>query len=162
MFNQVTRERVVGISTLNYDLTTTLCCHQILYLSTCFTLLNLQWRQIKPSVYVLNFLETEKWVSLNVVKVLVSQSHPTLWDPMDCNQPCSSVHGFSWQRYWSGLLFPSSGDLPHPGIEPGSLSLLQILYCLNHQGSPLNVEMWINTQIFWNFNYDSNNHCLLS
>ena len=25
--------------------------------------------------------------------------------------------GFSGQEYWSGLSFPSSGDLPHPGIE---------------------------------------------
>ena len=24
------------------------------------------------------------------------------------------------QEYWSGLPFPSSGDLPDPGIEPGS------------------------------------------
>ena len=28
--------------------------------------------------------------------------------------------GFSRQEYWSGLPFPSSGDLPHPRIEPGS------------------------------------------
>ena len=28
--------------------------------------------------------------------------------------------GFSWQEYWSGLPFPSPGDLPNPGIEPGS------------------------------------------
>ena len=28
--------------------------------------------------------------------------------------------GFSRQEYWSGLPFPSPGDLPHPGIEPGS------------------------------------------
>ena len=27
------------------------------------------------------------------------------------------------QEYWSGLLFPSPGDLPDPGIEPGSLIL---------------------------------------
>ena len=27
--------------------------------------------------------------------------------------------GFSRQEYWSGLPFPSPGDLPHPGIEPG-------------------------------------------
>ena len=26
--------------------------------------------------------------------------------------------GFSRQEYWSGLPFPSLGDLPHPGIEP--------------------------------------------
>ena len=28
--------------------------------------------------------------------------------------------GFSRQEYWGGLPFPSPGDLPDPGIEPGS------------------------------------------
>ena len=31
--------------------------------------------------------------------------------------------GFSRQQYWSGLLFPSPGDLPDPGIEPRSPAL---------------------------------------
>ena len=31
--------------------------------------------------------------------------------------------GFSMQEYWSGLPFPSPGDLPDPGIEPGSPAL---------------------------------------
>ena len=31
--------------------------------------------------------------------------------------------GFSRQEYWSGLAFPSPGDLPNPGIEPGSPAL---------------------------------------
>ena len=26
--------------------------------------------------------------------------------------------GYSWQEYWSGLPFPSPGDLPDPGIDP--------------------------------------------
>ena len=30
---------------------------------------------------------------------------------------------FSKQEYWSGLPFPSSGDLPNPGMEPGSPAL---------------------------------------
>ena len=30
---------------------------------------------------------------------------------------------FSRQEYWSGLPFPSLGDLPNPGIEPGSPTL---------------------------------------
>ena len=30
--------------------------------------------------------------------------------------------GFFGQEYWSGLPFPSPGDLPNPGIEPGSLA----------------------------------------
>ena len=42
-------------------------------------------------------------------------------DLMDCSPPDSSVHGISRQEYWSGLPFPSPGDLPHPGIEPASL-----------------------------------------
>ena len=29
--------------------------------------------------------------------------------------------GFSRQVYWSGLPFPTPGDLPNPGIEPTSL-----------------------------------------
>ena len=31
--------------------------------------------------------------------------------------------GFSRQEYWSGLPFPSPGDLPNPGIEPLSPAL---------------------------------------
>ena len=30
--------------------------------------------------------------------------------------------GFSRQEYWSGLPFPSPGDLPDPGTEPASLT----------------------------------------
>ena len=30
---------------------------------------------------------------------------------------------FSRQEYWSGLPFPSPGDLPHPGIKPQSPAL---------------------------------------
>ena len=31
--------------------------------------------------------------------------------------------GFFRQEYWSGLPFPSQGDLPDPGVEPGSPTL---------------------------------------
>ena len=31
--------------------------------------------------------------------------------------------GFPRQEYWSGLLFPFSGNLPHPGIKPRSPTL---------------------------------------
>ena len=33
---------------------------------------------------------------------------------------------FSRQEYWSGLPFPSLGDLPDPGIEPTSLASLAL------------------------------------
>ena len=41
---------------------------------------------------------------------------------------------FSRQGYWSGVPFPSPGDLPNPGIEPGSVALRQILCRLSYQG----------------------------
>ena len=42
--------------------------------------------------------------------------------------------GFFRQEYWSGLPFPSPGDLPDPGIEPGLLHWRQMLSPLSHQG----------------------------
>ena len=42
---------------------------------------------------------------------------------MDCSLPGFSVHGILQARIRSGLPFPSPGDLPDPGIEPGSPSL---------------------------------------
>ena len=41
----------------------------------------------------------------------------TPW-PVACQAPLSM--GFSRQEYWTGLLFPSPGDLPDAGIEPVS------------------------------------------
>ena len=35
----------------------------------------------------------------------------SLCDPMDCSPPGSSVHGILQQEYWSGLPYPSPGDL---------------------------------------------------
>ena len=43
--------------------------------------------------------------------------------PRTVAPPGSSVWRFSRQEYWSGLPFSSLGDLPSPGIEPGSPSL---------------------------------------
>ena len=58
------------------------------------------------------------------MKVKVAQSCPPLCDPMDCSLPESSVHGIlQAKENWSGLHFPSPGDLPYPGIKPGSPAL---------------------------------------
>ena len=42
---------------------------------------------------------------------------------MDLAYQASPSMGFSRQEYWSGLPVPSPGDLPNPGIEPGSPAL---------------------------------------
>ena len=61
-----------------------------------------------------------------------SLSCTTIWHPMDCSLPGSPrtvasqappSMGFSRQEYWSGLPFPSPGDLPNPGIKPTSPAL---------------------------------------
>jgi len=51
---------------------------------------------------------------------LVPKSCLTLWDPVDCSPPGSSVLGISWQENWSGLPFPPPGDRPNPGIKSTS------------------------------------------
>ena len=52
-----------------------------------------------------------------------SLSRVQLSNPMDCSLPGSSSMGFSRQEYWSGVPFPSPGDLPDAGIKPGSPAL---------------------------------------
>ena len=67
---------------------------------------------LEPLIYV-----EQKWSE-------VAQLCPTLCDPMDSrlHQAPPSM-GFSRQEYWSGLPFPSPGNLPNPGIELSSLTL---------------------------------------
>ena len=50
----------------------------------------------------------------------VVSNSATLWT-VACQAPLSME--FSKQKYWSGLTFPSPGDLPNPGIEPASPAL---------------------------------------
>ena len=68
---------------------------------------------------------------LLLVKVKVAQScrlFVTLWTLLSME--------FSKPEYWSEQPFPSPGDLPNPGIKPGSLHCRQILYQLSYEGSP--------------------------
>ena len=72
---------------------------------------------------------------------------------MGCILLGSSVHGVSQQEYWSGLPFPSPGDLPDPGIKAG----LPTLNHLGHQGisavfhseGPYVSNLWILTAFLY-------------
>ena len=55
---------------------------------------------------------------------------------MDYSLQGSSVHGVFQEGYWSGLPFPSPGDLADTGIEPRSPTLETDTDLLRHQGSP--------------------------
>ena len=50
--------------------------------------------------------------------------------------------GFSRQESWSGLLFPSPGDLPDPGIKPGSSALQADSLPIELPGKPLLIINW--------------------
>ena len=59
-----------------------------------------------------------------------------------CATPQTTAHqappslGFSRQEHWSGLPLPSPGDLPNPGIEPGSPALQADALPSEPQGKP--------------------------
>ena len=44
---------------------------------------------------------------------------------------------FLRQEYWSGLPFPSPGDLPDPGLEPTSSALIGGFSATEPSGKPL-------------------------
>ena len=60
----------------------------------------------------------------------------TLYDPMDCNPPGSSVHGIFLARILEWAATSSPGDLPDPGIEPVSLALQANSLPLEPSGKP--------------------------
>ena len=57
-----------------------------------------------------NTVETDKWSRSVLVRLFAT--------PWTVAYQASPSMGFSWQEYWSGLPFPSPGDLPNPRIEP--------------------------------------------
>ena len=73
-------------------------------------------------VYNLENVGSPTTVSVCVC-VLVVQSCLTLWDPMDCGPPDSSVHGMFLARILEWVAIPSPVALPDRGIEPRSPAL---------------------------------------
>ena len=68
----------------------------------------------------------------------VAQSYPTLCDPMDCRPPGSShPWNFLGENTTVGCHF-SPGDLPDPGIEPGSTAWRADALLSEPPGNPAN------------------------
>ena len=80
---------------------------------------------------------------LSAVLCLVTQCCHTLWNPMDCRLPGSSVHGYSPGKN-TGVSFRAllQRIFPIQGLNPGLLHCRWILYQLSYQGSPRILE-WI-------------------
>ena len=93
---------------------------------TKFNKIRFSWSKGRGDCLEYWTVESEKVKSFSRVRLFVT--------PWAVAYQASLSMGFSRQSSWSGLLFPSPGDLPNPGIKPGSPAL-QTLYHLSHQGS---------------------------
>ena len=67
---------------------------------------------------------------------VVAKSCPILATPWTVARQAPLSMGFSGQEYWSGLPFPSPGNVPDPEIKPRSRVLQADSLPLSHQGSP--------------------------
>ena len=54
---------------------------------------------------------------------------------------------FSRQEYWSGLPFPSPGDLPNPGMEPRSPTLQEDALPSEPPGKPVDMSKFLKQKV---------------
>ena len=88
------------------------------------------------------------WKILKVKVKVKSLSRVRLFaTPWTIAYQASPSLGFSRQEYWSGLSFPSPGDLPDPGIEPGSPALEADALTSEPLGMKILKEMGIKTTL---------------
>ena len=104
---------------------------------------HLIYHQNNTTEWILTLVLILGTMKLTVPLCLAAQSCLTLWDPIGCSPPDSSVYqdspgkntGMGCQALFQGI-FPTqelNPDLPH---------CRRILYCLSHQGSPKILE-WV-------------------
>ena len=87
-------------------------------------------------ITILKHINAESGIGFLCWCCLVTQLCPRLFvTSMNCRPPVSSVHGIHRQEYWSGLPFPSPGDLPDPGFKPASPAWQEDTLPLSHQES---------------------------
>ena len=88
-------------------------------------------RTVNPNAIVLyrSLLVIVTIQSLSRVQLFVTPSTAA------CQAPRSM--GFPRQEYWSGLLCPSPGDLPDPGIKPSTSALAGRFFTIEPPGKPL-------------------------
>ena len=87
---------------------------------------------VKPRIFSLFLLPFPLAAAVVIVQLL---SHVAIVSaPWTVALQASLSMGFPKQEYWSGLRFPSPGDLSNSVIKPASPALDSLL--LSHQGSP--------------------------
>ena len=84
----------------------------------------------------------QEWMTEHVhiyTRVSISQSCLTLWDPLDCSLPGSSIHGIFQARIleWIAISFSRGSSRPSHRIQVSLVAgALFTLYLLSYQGSP--------------------------
>ena len=81
--------------------------------------------------------------------VLFSSRVQLLYNPIDYSQPDSLSMEFPRQEQCSGLPFPCPGDLPDPGIEPGSPVLGGRFSTTEPPGKPSTVTLCTYKWVRW-------------
>ena len=85
--------------------------------------------------------------SVKSILCLITQSCPTLCDPMDIALQAPLSMGFSRQEYWSRCVpCPPPGDLSNPGIEPRSPALQADSLLSEPPGKP---KVWTTRGLNW-------------
>ena len=80
----------------------------------------------------------------NIVQLL---NHVQLFvTPWTISRQAPLCKEFPRQEYWSGLLFPSSGDLPDPGVKPTFPAWQADSLPLSHMGMKWSIPM----ECYWN------------
>ena len=86
----------------------------------------LLWHRWTQKIYLGKAARPQRSCILFGLRRLKVKSLGHVWlfaTPWTVAYQASPSMGFSRQQYWSGLPFPSPGDLPDPGVEPGSPAL---------------------------------------
>ena len=81
--------------------------------------------------------------------------HPVVFDALGPRgwQPAKALlsMGFLRQEYWSGLSFPSPGDLPDPGIKSRSCALADGFFTIEPLESPQIIMLDIGNTVCVNY-----------
>ena len=101
---------------------------------------------LKDNFFISYFCNILNWIICSVCAYSVAQSYSTLYEPIDYRPPALLSMEFSRQEYWSGLPFPTPGDLSNPGMEPKSPASTGRLFTTV---SPVKPHLWCN--MFYSF-----------
>ena len=74
---------------------------------------------------------------------------------MNCSPQAPLSMGFPRQEFWSGLPFPTPGDLPEPGMEPVSPALAGRFFTAKPPEKPLKDE-YLSEMLYCTIHYIKN------